>query len=114
MDKRILFLKEQILIEIKSPPTIEKLAAQINVSPSRLRQIFKAEMKMPFGEYVRHLQMELARELLETTFMRVQEISIKIGFRDQCYFNRAFKERYGLPPKKYRNENHRDFKKFNE
>ena len=109
MDKRILFLKEQILIAIKSPPTIEKLAAQINVSPSRLRQIFKAEMKMPFGEYVGHLQMERACELLETTFMRIQEVGVAVGFRDQSYFNRAFKEKYGLSPNKHRSMNHRNF-----
>lgn len=112
-DKRVFLLKEQILNKIQSPPTVEELAAQINVSPSRLRQIFKTETGMPFGECVHHLQMEHACGLLETTFMRVQEISVAVGFRDQSYFNRVFKHKYGLSPKKYREENHRDFKKLN-
>ncbi|MGI8556009.1 MAG: helix-turn-helix transcriptional regulator [Pyrinomonadaceae bacterium] len=114
MDKRILLLNELILTKIKSPPDIEELAAQINISSSRLRQIFKAEMKMPFGEYVQHLQMEHARELLETTFKLIKQISVAVGFHDQSHFNHAFKEKYGLSPKKYRDENHQDLKKFNE
>ena len=114
MDKRILLLQERILEKLQSPPALEELATEINVSPSRLRQIFKAETGMPFTEYVRHLQMERARQMLETTFLRVQEISFAVGFRDQCHFNRAFKEKYGMTPKKYRYENHWEFKKLNE
>lgn len=114
MDKRILLLHEQILAKLQSPPTLEVLAAQINVSPSRLRQIFKMETGMAFGEYVRQLQMERALHLLETTFMRVQEIGAAVGFRDQSYFNRAFKEKYGLTPKEFRNGNHQEFKKLKE
>lgn len=114
MDKRILLLREQILTKLHSPLTAEELAAHINVSPSRLRQIFKTETGMPFGEYVRHLQMEHARELLETTFMRIQEIGVAAGFHDQSYFNRVFKEKYGLSPNKHRNTNHQDFKKLYE
>lgn len=113
MNNRMLLLTESITAKIKSPPHIEELAAQVNVSPSRMRQIFKAETGMPFAEYVRHLQMERARELLETTFMRVQEIGLTIGFGDHGYFNRAFKKKYGLSPNKYRDENHQDFKKLN-
>lgn len=113
MDKRILLLHEQILAKLQSPPTLEVLAAQINVLPSRLRQIFKAETGMPFVEYVRHLQVERALHLLETTFMRVQEIGAAVGFRDQSYFNRAFREKYGISPKKYRDENHFQLRRFN-
>ena len=113
MDKRVLLLKKLILSEIQSPPTIEKLSAQINVSPSRLRQIFKTETGMSFGEYVRHLQMEHACKLLKTTFIRVKEVSMASGFYDQSYFDRIFKGKYGISPKEYRNKNHKDLKKLN-
>lgn len=114
MDKRILLLKEIILSKIQSSPTIEELSTHINISPSRLRQLFKSETGMPFGEYVRHLQLEYARELLETTFMRVQEIRVACGFHNQNYFNRVFKEKYKLTPQKYRQKNHEELKNLQE
>lgn len=114
MDKRILLIKEIILSEIQSPPTIEKLSTHINVSPSRLRQLFKSETGIPFGKYVQLLQLEHARELLGTTFMRVQEVGVACGFHNQNYFNRVFKEKYNLTPQKYREKNHKEFKNLQE
>lgn len=111
-DKKMLLLKEKILAEIKNPPTVGELAAWANVSPSRLRQIFKQETGMPFVTYTRHLQLERARQLLETTLDHIQQISVAAGFHDQGYFNRLFKEKYGLTPNEYRDNNHRDLKKL--
>ncbi|MGI8468346.1 MAG: helix-turn-helix transcriptional regulator [Pyrinomonadaceae bacterium] len=113
-NKKMLLLKEKILAEIKKPPTVEELAVWANVSPSRLRQIFKQETGMPFVTYTRHLQLERARESLETTLDNIQQISVAVGFHDQSYFNRLFKEKYGLTPIEYRDNNHQDLKKLME
>lgn len=109
MDKRILFLQSHISSRLQSPPTIEELSAQINVSPSRLRQLFKNETGMPLSGYLRYLQMECACELLTTTFLQVSEIGLEIVFFDQSYFVRLFKERYNLTPTQYRDRNHKSY-----
>lgn len=110
MDKRILLLEKKILSEIQSPPKIETLAAYINVSPSRLRQIFRTETGMPYREYLRHLQLKHACNLLISTFMSVKEICAASGFNSQSYFTRTFKKSYTLAPKKFREINHRELK----
>ncbi len=114
MDKRILIIKNTVAKNLKSPATVEEMSVEINVSASRLRQLFKKETGMSFGEYVRQQRLERARELLETTFMRVQEVSAAIGIHDQSYFNRLFKEKYGLTPGKYHDEHCVMFKPTND
>lgn len=109
MNKRIILLIGQLKSNLQSPPTVKELATQFNISESRLRQLFKEETGISFNKYILDIRLERACELLETTFMRVQEISTAIGIYDQCYFNRIFKERYNLTPNKYRDENHKDF-----
>lgn len=110
MDRRILIVKRTICANLKSPPTVEQISAELNLSASRLRQLVKETTGMAFGEYVRHQRLERARELLETTFLHAQEVGVAVGFADQSYFNRLFKEKYGLAPRKYHDENCRMFK----
>ena len=110
MDKRILLLRNLILANLTSLPNIEEISIKLNISTSRLRQITKESTGMSFGEYVRHQRLERARELLETTFLRAQEVSVAVGIGDQSYFNRIFKEKYGLSPKKYHAEHCRMYK----
>lgn len=114
MDKRILLIEKTLLENLKNPPTIEDLSVRYNISASRLRQLFKKETGLPFGEFIRQKRLEKARELLETTFMRVQEVGTAVGIFDQSYFNRAFKEKYGLSPGKYHDKYCVIFESINE
>ena len=44
----------------------------------------------------------LARELLLTTDLSIDEIAQKTGFYDTPYFYKKFLDTVGMPPKKYR------------
>lgn len=114
MDKRILKLKNTITEDLKSLAEIENMSAEMNMSASHLRQLFKKETGMSFGEFVRQKRLERARELLETTYMRVQEVGATVGIHDQSYFNRLFKKKYGLTPGKYHDEHCVMFKRTND
>ena len=45
--------------------------------------------------------MEKAKELLQTTNMRVYEVALFVGFEDAAYFSRFFKRYTGVSPKKF-------------
>jgi len=47
--------------------------------------------------------MRSAAELLEEGELNITEISYKKGFQDASYFNKCFKQHYGMPPSKYVN-----------
>ena len=81
---------------------MSEMAQVVNLSPSRLRYLFKREMGIAPGHYLRTLRLEQAKKLLETTFLSVKEIITSIGVHDQSHFIREFKKLYGLTPAQYR------------
>jgi len=82
--------------------TLNNTAELVNVSSSRLRHIFKEETGVTPAQYLRMLRMKRAKVLLETTFLRVKEVSISVGIDYDVSFVREFKKAYGVTPAKYR------------
>lgn len=79
-----------------------KLARLINLSPSRLHQLFKEETGLPPARYLRLLRMQHAKELLETSCLSVKQVMAKVGVTDESHFVRHFKKLYGHTPARYR------------
>lgn len=87
-----------------------ELARSVNLSPSRLRHLFKSEMGVSLTSYVKAQRMLKAKELLETTFLNVNEVMLRVGLKDKSHFTRDFKKHYQLSPLKYRNKHLRKSK----
>ena len=81
-----------------------KLAHLVNLSPSRLQHLFKAETGMSLTQYLKSLRLERARELLETTFLSVKQIMTTAGLTNKSHFVKDFKKAYGMTPTQYRRE----------
>ena len=81
-----------------------RLARFVNISPSRLHQLFKDETGLPPGKYLHLLRMQQAKELLETSFLTIKEVMAKVGVADESHFVRDFKKVYGVTPAKYREQ----------
>jgi AraC family transcriptional regulator of arabinose operon len=88
--------------------TTDEMAQSVNLSPSRLRHLFRNEMGVSLRQYLKAQRMLKAKHLLETTFLNVQEIMLRVGVRDKSHFTRDFKKAYGLSPLKYRTQFLRD------
>jgi transcriptional regulator GlxA family with amidase domain len=43
-----------------------------------------------------------AKDLLETTALRIKEIAARVGFRDNSHFVRDFETFFGISPTRYR------------
>lgn len=78
------------------------LAQSVNLSPSRLRHLFKDATGLSPAQYLKIQRMEKAKELLENTFLRVKEVMLRVGVKDKSHFTKEFKRLYGLSPVKYR------------
>src|SRR5215204_1141036 len=102
MDQRVrtaIALAEECLHKGWSPA---KLGELVNLSPSRLHQLFKDETGVPPARYLRQLRMQRARELLETTHPSVKQVMAGVGVSDESHFVRDFKKSCGLTPARYR------------
>jgi AraC-like DNA-binding protein len=97
--RKVIALAEESLHKGWSPA---ELAAMVNLSPSRLHQLFKEETGVPPARYLRRLRMRRAKELLESTHLSVKQVMAVVGLTDESHFVRDFKKSYGLTPARYR------------
>lgn len=80
----------------------QALAERLFVSKSFLADRFRQETGVTLGQYIDDLLMAEAQWQLARTGLSVGEISEKLGFCDQFYFSRRFKQLCGITPLKYR------------
>jgi transcriptional regulator GlxA family with amidase domain len=80
-----------------------ELGQLVNLSGSRLRHLFKAEMDQTPAQYLKTIRMSEAATLLRTTFLSVKEIMNRVGISNESHFVHEFKKAHGLAPSKYRN-----------
>ena len=84
------------------PLGLEDLAKQSNMSKFHFIRSFKEVTGMTPYQYLTTERMNAAKILLQTTDMKVSEISIMVGFADESNFIKKFKSMMGVTPKSYR------------
>jgi AraC-like DNA-binding protein len=82
--------------------SLNEIAQSINISPWHLCRLFKIGTGTSVTQYVLGLRMQEAKELLETTCLRIKEIMNQVGIRDESHFARTFKKLFGMSPTQYR------------
>lgn len=78
------------------------LADVTGYSSGYLSKIFRQEMKMSIHEYVAQTRLNLAREMLSNTNLKIYEIAANCGYENTTYFIRIFKINTGMTPQDYR------------
>lgn len=102
MDPRVRQAIDLLSEDLSRPFNINTLAGSVNLSPSRLRHLFKSETGLTPAQYLKRLRIEGARKLLEGSFLRLKDVMPRVGVSDESHFVRDFKKVHGLPPIKYR------------
>lgn len=81
---------------------LEQTAATFGMSPTYFSKKFKKITGFGFKEYLIHVRLKEACELLLNTDEAITEIALKCGFNDSNYFGDTFKRVKGIPPSRYR------------
>ena len=102
MDPRIAHVIRSMEADIDGRLTVAALAASVNLSPSRLNELFRRETGVSPVRYLRALRMERARLLLERTFLSVKEVMAFVGVNDPSHFSRDFSRHHGVAPSRLR------------
>lgn len=84
--------------------TVRELAAQANLNEVYFSNLFKRMFDISPLQYVLNKKISHSMLLLKNTKLSVKEIAYKIGFDDELYFSRIFKNKTGLSPKMFREE----------
>jgi len=89
------------------PITLAEIARVSCLSVSRLAHIFKEQMGVTIVDYLTSVRIERARQLLLATEQSCTEICFQVGYNNQSYFTRTFKQFVGMTPRQFRVKNRR-------
>jgi len=104
MDPRIRKMMSSLSSDLGLDFSLTHTAAQVNLSVSRFRHLFKSETGMSVVQFVKALRLKKAKELIETTPLSIKQIMTEVGIKDKSNFARDFKKTYGASPVKYRHK----------
>lgn len=79
--------------------TVAKAASMIGMSESRFMKFFKQATGMTFVNYLIHVRLTNAYRLLKNQNLSVAEIASAVGFADQSYFDKKFKQHFDRTPR---------------
>ena len=100
MSRAILYLQNHFTEDI----SLGQVAAIANYSSNYFSTQFKQLTGMSFKLYLTNLRYSYARKLLKTTDLSINDICLQSGFNDYSHFMTTFKDRYGMSPKRFRND----------
>ena len=95
-------MEEYVTKNFKRSPTLSELARLVHLSEKQTARIFQKEFGVSFKKYVLTVRMDLAKYLLSTTAMSVEEIAECTGYTTYNGFYRLFVSETGFSPLKYR------------
>lgn len=101
-DESILKLQHWLHTQAGRPTTIAEMAGTAGLEERTLQRRFKAATGMKPTEYVQHVRVSKARELLEFTRRPVDQVAWSVGYEDPTSFRRTFHRILGLTPGDYR------------
>ncbi len=94
--------KQYISDNIEHAPTLGELAEYCHISEKQLSRIFLRHEGITAFDFIRLKRAEHARKLVADKSLSLRNISERMRFASEYYFNKFFKENCGLPPGAYR------------
>jgi transcriptional regulator GlxA family with amidase domain len=89
---------------LRSPLSVEELAAAANLSPRQFSRAFRAETGQSPAKAVENLRLEAARLMMEQTRHPIEVVARESGFADRERMRRAFLRAFGQPPQAMRRQ----------
>lgn len=82
--------------------TRDSIASRFSISSNHLSRMFRQQGHMTLAEYITRVRVDRAKFMLKKYNFKLNEVSVRCGFKDVNYFCRVFKNRTGRTPSEYR------------
>ena len=82
--------------------SLTKVAKFSNISANHLSEKFKEVAGINFVDYVARIRIGKARDLLQSSNLRISEIAFAVGFQSLSQFNRVFRKLMRKSPTQFR------------
>jgi AraC family transcriptional activator of mtrCDE len=101
-DSRLGRAIDVILDDPAYPHTLETLSMEAGMSRSAFSEQFTDMFGRPPINFVQHIRMQRATELLSASSLSVDEIASRVGYSSRSHFAQAFKKHSGISPNAFR------------
>ncbi|MFA9557030.1 AraC family transcriptional regulator [Evansella sp. AB-rgal1] len=81
--------------------TLNYLSQLAGMSESHYSRLFKKIIGYSPMDYLRHVRMDRAKELIVLSDFRLKAIAQSVGYHDEFYFSRTFKKVVGVSPTEF-------------
>ncbi len=98
VQEAIIYINDNLASEL----TLKHLADHLHMNVMYLGQLIKKDLNQSFSKYLNELRIEKSKQLLIKTQLTIAEVGNEVGYQNQGYFYRMFKQAEGLSPKEYR------------
>lgn len=95
-------VKKIIKQEYSQDISLDYLGQSVGLAPSYLSYVFKKETGENIIKYLTDYRMEKAKDMLDDGRYKIVQVAKQCSYENQSYFNRLFKNAYGITPKQYR------------
>ncbi|MBP1965325.1 helix-turn-helix transcriptional regulator [Paenibacillus aceris] len=86
--------------------TLEDISKEFGYTPQHLNKLFKSQLGHTIYQYILKVQLEQAKDLLESGGMTVEQVAERVGMESRSLY-RIFNKMYKIPPGKFRKSSRR-------
>lgn len=102
VNKRTASFKKVIETHLLSELSLEELSQLCNMSLSTFKRHFNKIYDATPNEYLFDKRLDNSKKLLATSEQSIDDIALLSGFKTTAHFSRKFKEKFDIPPSKYK------------
>lgn len=86
--------------------TVSDIAFAVGISRAYLNRAFQKELNMSVQHFLIDYRLHCAASLLMNTEQSIGEVARAVGYENPLAFSKAFKKKFALSPRSYREANH--------
>ncbi len=101
-DKNVIAVLKYINENLTHRITISDISKAVHLSNDYVSHCFKRELGRSVMDYVNERRMLLARNMIKSGEVPLNDIADSLGYDSYSYFSRVFKRYFGVPPIRYR------------
>lgn len=94
----IQYVKDNVSNDIN----LNSVADRFSYSPPYISSLFKKQIGIGFNEFLTKTRMDMAKDMLKSTEVPINEISELCGYGNSKYFAASFKKSFGVSPSSFR------------
>ena len=103
-EKALLYDLERYIRLHDADVTISELEQVFHYHRNYFNLILRKYRGQTFQKYVQKVRLDHAVQLLKESSLPIRQVALAVGYENTSYFYHIFKERFGVPPQKMRQE----------